>query len=116
MSERILLADDHPEFREIVARVLDLDEGSYDVAGDGAEAVRVYEESRPALVVMDFEMPVMDGIDATRQIIAAHPGARVVMLTQHDDRALEQMAIAAGALAFITKRDLPALPGLIRSL
>src|SRR5258707_13278015 len=72
-------------------------------AGDGAEAVQLVEELRPELVIMDVTMPVLGGIEATRRLHAAHPDLPIVVLTMHDEEALREEALRAGASAFLTK-------------
>jgi DNA-binding NarL/FixJ family response regulator len=72
-------------------------------AGDGAEAVQLVDELRPELVIMDVTMPVLGGIEATRRLHAAHPDLPIVVLTMHDEEALREEALRAGASAFLTK-------------
>ena len=79
--------------------------------GDGSAALEAYEEFQPEVVLMDVEMPVLDGISATRSLIERHPEARVVILTQHESPEMERAALEAGAVAFQPKSDLGSLPG-----
>jgi DNA-binding NarL/FixJ family response regulator len=72
-------------------------------AGDGAEAVQLVDELRPELVIMDVTMPVLGGIEATRRVHAAYPDLPIVVLTMHDEDALREQALRAGASAFLTK-------------
>jgi two-component system, NarL family, response regulator DegU len=72
-------------------------------AGDGEEAVRLAVELRPALVLMDLTMPVMDGIEATRRLRTSVPGARVVILTMHGEEDTVDRALRAGAVAYLLK-------------
>ena len=74
--------------------------------GDGDEALAAYREFAPDWVVMDIGMDRLDGLEATRQLVAAFPLARIVMLTQYDDRQLRQAARKAGAQAYVTKSNL----------
>lgn|SRR5574344_2069689 len=101
----VLVADDHPIYIEGLVNLL----CSYDftVAGkaqNGAEAVRLACRLKPDIVLMDANMPVMDGIEATRQIRAALPATKVVILTGIEDDALLLQAIQAGASGFLLKR------------
>ncbi len=101
---RVLIADDHQLLREAVRQALE--EAGFDVvaeAADGEEAVRHFHEYHPDIVVMDVTMPVLDGIAATVQLMAADPDARIVMLTMHGEPALVAQAVDAGACAFLTK-------------
>jgi DNA-binding NarL/FixJ family response regulator len=102
---RLLLADDHQMFREGLRQVLERHEG-LDVltdAPDGRTAVRLAQELKPDVIVMDITMPGLNGIEATRQIRAARPGARVIALSMHADRQFISEALAAGASGYLLK-------------
>jgi two-component system, NarL family, response regulator DegU len=101
---RVLIADDHQLLREALRRALN--EAGFDVvaeAADGEEAVRLFHDHRPDIVVMDVTMPVLDGIEATRRIHAATGHTKVLVLTMHDEDALRVRALRAGAVGFLTK-------------
>ncbi len=101
---KILLADDHALLREGLRK-------SFEAAGDtvvgeastGEEAVALARALQPNVVLMDLSMPVMDGIEATRQIRQEGNGIRVAVLTMHDDIDKTRDAIAAGASAYLSK-------------
>ena len=76
---------------------------------DGSEALPAYIAHRPDWVLMDVEMAVMDGLRATRAIIAQFPDARIVIVTQHTDAGTRDAAKAAGATGFVSKDDLSEL-------
>lgn len=104
MSVRVLLADDHPLFRDGIMSLLSArDYAVVGQAGNGAEAVRLVEDLRPDLVLMDIRMPGVNGLDATRLIQAAHPEIKIVILTisEEDDDLFE--AIKCGAVGYIQK-------------
>src|SRR3954447_3517522 len=84
---RLLLVDDHRMLRESLRRAME--DAGFDVVGeaaDGAEAVRLAEELHPDVILMDVTMPVLDGVEATRQVRDRVPGTQVVILTMHADR------------------------------
>ncbi|HEV3226726.1 MAG TPA: response regulator transcription factor [Acidimicrobiales bacterium] len=100
----VLIADDHQLLRQALRRAME-DAGLVVLgeAGDGAEAVQLVDQLRPELVIMDVTMPVLGGIEATRRLHAAHPDLPIVVLTMHDEEALREEALRAGASAFLTK-------------
>ena len=100
----VLIADDHQLLRQALRRAME-DAGLIVLgeAGDGEEAVQLVDKLRPELVIMDVTMPVLGGIEATRRLHAAHPDLPIVVLTMHDEEALREEALRAGASAFLTK-------------
>ena len=104
-SIRVLIADDHRLFAEALEAILSGDERIAVVghAGDGAEAVRLADDVRPDVVLMDISMPVMDGIEAARAIRAANGGTSILMLTGSNSRADVDRARQAGAAGYVTK-------------
>lgn len=114
----ILLVDDHLGFRKAVADTLALTQGTYLEASNGREALTTCEDSVNGvdLVVMDLEMPEMDGIEATRQIRIRFPETRIVILTQHDEPGLKALCREAGACAYVLKDDLLELVALLNNL
>ena len=104
MTISVVLVDDHTMLRQSLRRAIEA-EGVEVVgeAGDGEEAVRVVLATKPDVVLMDVSMPRTDGIDATRQLVAADRTTRVVMLTMHADRDVIDRALKAGAVGYLTK-------------
>ncbi len=102
---RVLIVDDMPSVRQDLGLLLQLTDAVEIVgeAADGAEAIAQAEALRPDAIVMDLEMPGMDGYAATRQIKARYPDCRVIALTIHGDEAARQKANDAGADEFIVK-------------
>jgi DNA-binding NarL/FixJ family response regulator len=101
----VLIVDDQPTFREAMRMVVDLcdDFECVGEAADGATAVRLVSELQPDLVLMDVQMPVMDGLAATRKINALALETRVVLLSTHESGDFDAAAAAAGAVSFIPK-------------
>ena len=102
---RVLIVDDNPQVRHELATLLPL-AGPIEVAGtaaDGREALHLAETFRPEVVLMDLEMPEMDGCEATRQIKARVPACRVVALTVHDDETSRWRAGQSGVDEFLVK-------------
>jgi DNA-binding NarL/FixJ family response regulator len=102
---RVLVAEDHPVVRsgllQLLANVEDVD--VVGAASGGEEAVRLATAERPDVVLMDLEMPDIDGIEATRRIRAVAPGVNVVLLTAFSDRKRILDAIDAGAVGYLLK-------------
>jgi DNA-binding NarL/FixJ family response regulator len=108
-SVRVLIADDQTLFRVGLARLLEEDERVKIVgqAGDGAEAVKQAGSLKPDVVLMDLKMPNLDGIEATRQIVASHPGVKVLLLTTFEADNHVIQALKAGASGYILKDSRP---------
>ncbi|WP_392544858.1 response regulator [Oryzobacter telluris] len=102
---RVVVVDDHPVFREGFAALLGSipDVEVLATASSGEEAVAAVEAHRPAVVVMDVQMPGMDGVEATRRIIGAHPETGVVVLTMSEEDATLLDAVRAGARGYLLK-------------
>ena len=102
---RIVVADDQDIVREGLVTVLGLVEGITVVAqaGNGAEAVAAVAKTQPDAVLMDLRMPVLDGAEATAQIMAQSPETAVLVLTTFDDDASIAKALQAGARGYLTK-------------
>jgi DNA-binding NarL/FixJ family response regulator len=101
----VLLVDDHALLRKSLHRMLD-DDPELTVIGEasnGAEAVALARELAPQVVVMDFAMPVMDGIQAARQILALAPATAILMLSMSTEEASVRKAFAVGALGYLVK-------------
>ena len=102
---KILLVDDQPLFREGLRTLLSV-QPDFEVvgeAGNGAEAIRLARLLQPAVVLMDLQMPVLDGVAATRRLRAEQPDCRVIVLTTFDDDEKVFDGLRAGAVGYLLK-------------
>ncbi len=105
MAVRILLADDHKIVRDGLRSLLEKQQGMEVVgeAENGRLALELARQKKPDVVIMDVSMPDLNGIEATRQMLAAQPGVRVIALSMHSDRRLVAGMLQAGASGFLLK-------------
>jgi DNA-binding NarL/FixJ family response regulator len=105
---KVLIVDDHAIMRDGIRALLSVNDDIEVVgeASEGREAVKKVELLKPDVTVMDIAMPGMDGMEATRRMVKANPGAKVLILTQHDNKEYVLSAIKAGAAGFVPKRAL----------
>lgn len=104
MKRRVLVAEDDPLIRQILETILDLEEFEVAVATDGAEALAIYGAERPDIVVLDVQMPGVDGLEVCRRIKAdGGEGVPVIMLTARDTPEDVRAGKDAGADAYLTK-------------
>ena len=102
----ILIVEDNEPMRRMIKKLVgDLTE-AFTEYGDGSQALEAYRQYRPDWVLMDIKMEEMDGLVATRQIKAAYPEARIIIVTGHDDARLREAARSAGACAYVNKEKL----------
>jgi DNA-binding NarL/FixJ family response regulator len=101
---RVLLADDYPGFVTALRRLLALDCEVVGSVADGSHLLEAAERLKPDVVVLDLNMPNMNGLEACRQLTEAVPQTKVIVLTAATDAAIAQRALAAGAFAFIAKQ------------
>jgi DNA-binding NarL/FixJ family response regulator len=102
---RILAVDDHPLFREGIAGILD---GQADMslvaeASDGREAIQQFRTHRPDVILIDIQMPEMNGLDATIALLGEDPGVRIIVLTTYMGDVQVMRALKAGARAYLLK-------------
>lgn len=105
MTIRVALVDDTALFRDGLRLIINMERDMEVVgmAGDGAQGVQLVCREKPDIVLMDIRMPVMDGVEATRQIKAALPHIHVVMLTTYSEDDLMLEAMKAGAIGYLLK-------------
>ncbi|KGX93942.1 chemotaxis protein CheY [Pontibacillus halophilus JSM 076056 = DSM 19796] len=105
MSTRIVLIDDHKLFREGVKRILEF-EPSFEVVAegdDGNTATSLIEQHNPDVVLMDINMPQMNGVQATAELISHNPDLKVIILSIHDDENYVTHALKTGAQGYLLK-------------
>lgn len=103
----VLLVDDHQMFRNSLRTIIE-DQDDITVvgeAGNGEEAVRLSQKTSPNIILMDVNMPRMDGIEATNKISVDMPNIRIIGLSLHDSREIKQHMRNAGASAYLTKTN-----------
>jgi DNA-binding NarL/FixJ family response regulator len=102
----VLLAEDHSVVRQGLCALLNAD-GHFKMVGEaktGREAVEKAQALRPDVILMDIAMPVLNGLEATRQILAANPAAKVIILSAHSDDEYIERLTAVGAAGFLEKQ------------
>jgi DNA-binding NarL/FixJ family response regulator len=102
----VLLAEDHAVVREGLRKILE-QEDDLEVVGEaenGRQAVTLVKELRPAVVIMDISMPLLNGLEATRQVLKAVPSTKIIILSAHNDGAYVKNATESGAVGFLRKQ------------
>jgi two-component system, NarL family, response regulator DegU len=105
MKTKIVIIDDHQLFREGVKRILDF-EPDFEVVAegdDGNEALQLVEQYDPDVVIMDINMPSVNGVEATKQLVEANPDTKVIILSIHDDETYVTHALQTGARGYLLK-------------
>ncbi len=112
---KVLIVDDNEKVRLLLRDHLPALASEIYECADGKEALSFFKKHRPDWVLMDQEMPKMDGISAIRQIVAEFPKAQICMVTAFDDEDLRAEAFAAGAIGFVAKGNLFELETMLAS-
>ena len=105
---KVLIVDDNSAMRHLLSSIVGEWAEIFECE-DGSQALSCYEQFRPDWVLMDVRMPGTNGIEATRRILASHPDARVVIVTNFADQRMRERARLAGACGYVLKEDLSVL-------
>jgi DNA-binding NarL/FixJ family response regulator len=103
----VLLAEDHSIVRQGLRLLVEAD-GDIEIVGEaktGREAIQMTRHLRPEIVVMDIAMPLLNGMEATRQILKAFPGTKILILSAHSDPEYVEQVVKAGALGYLIKQS-----------
>ena len=112
----LLIVDDNISVRRLIRSIVASVAEEIHECESGMTALAAYLEYHPDFVLMDIEMKDLDGIAATMQIKAAHPSAKIIMVTNYDDAELREAARHAGACAYVLKHSLLEVNTVLRSL
>ncbi|MGB8541433.1 MAG: response regulator transcription factor [Candidatus Acidiferrales bacterium] len=118
MRTRFLIVDDNDLVRQSLRTVLQANP-EWEIAGEasnGQDAVEVFKSSHPNLVILDFQMPGMNGIETARRILEIAPAIPIVLFTQHASTELEKHALSAGIRSVVSKTDTFPMVGIIEAL
>jgi CheY-like chemotaxis protein len=101
MAMKVLIVDDNAGIRRLLRRTLFDTASDIWECSDGADALAAYKAHQPNVVLMDIQMPIMDGLSATKQIMDFDPAAQVIVVTDYQDRDLQAIAFEAGACRYV---------------
>ena len=101
----ILIAEDNEKMRTMLKDIVSKYFSEIYECSDGEEACELYKQNKPDWTLMDIEMPVMDGIAATKKITQSNPDAKVIIVTSYDSKVLRENAKEAGAIQYILKEN-----------
>lgn len=113
---KVLIVEDSPPMLKMIRRTIADWANEISECGDGAQAVAAYAALLPDWVLMDIELGAVNGIAATREIKNKYPAAKVVMVTNYNDREMREAAAAAGACGYVLKENLLELRGRLEAI
>lgn len=103
---KLLIADDNEDMRKMLKTICNNLFSNILECDDGDRAVKIYKDEKPDWVLMDIKMNGKDGITATREIKSAHPEARIIIVSQFNDKSIIDEAMDCGIVEFVSKADL----------
>lgn len=112
---KFLIIDDNPQSRKMIRKYLRASNAEIAEREDGSEALSAYCEFQPDWVLMDWEMKNVNGLEATGQIIKFYPRAKILIITNYDDKDFRLASLEAGAKGYILKDDLSPLNSFLGS-
>ena len=116
----ILIVDDNRKMRNVIRDMITTQFGEkvkeIFECDSGEESIECYDRENPAWVIMDIKMEGIDGLEASKIILSAHPNAKIIILTQYDDAEYYEMAKKIGLTAFVLKENLSDIPILIKDM
>jgi DNA-binding NarL/FixJ family response regulator len=104
---RVIVVDDHNRFRVALRNMLESD-ANIEIVGeatDGPEAIRLVNQIAPDIVCMDLRLPILNGVEATRRLRATHPSVKIIGLSGHEEQAIIEEMLDAGAVAYVPKAN-----------
>ena len=113
---KILIVDDSERMRQLIREYIADISTEIVECSDGSEALEAYRAHRPDIVLMDLKMPVMDGLEATGQILRVFPDSRIVIVSQWDGAPFPEAARRAGAETIVSKADLLPLRSILATV
>ena len=115
-----LIVDDNIKMRAVIQKILKANLKNKITriieCENGQDATELYNKHKPEWTIMDIKMPVMDGLEASRNILKSHPEAKIIILTQYDDPGYYELAQKIGIKAFVLKENLSDISTLIRNI
>jgi DNA-binding NarL/FixJ family response regulator len=106
MSIRVVIADDHPVVRDGLRLAIERSAKSIEIVGEASDGTEVLEIARTKpsdVFILDLTMPKMNGIETARELLRRFPGAKIIVMSLHDTRAMVEAALAVGARGYLTK-------------
>ncbi|MBI5022443.1 MAG: response regulator transcription factor [Ignavibacteriales bacterium] len=112
---KVMIVDDNASIRDMIRSILSTTADNVYECSDGNEALKSYQQFHPDWVLMDIKMKMMDGFEATQEILSEFPNAKIIMITQYDDPKLEEKARRIGAVEFVLKEKLVDIERIIKN-